>query len=137
MDDARLYGHADFAQEAAGQDVHVLWRWQGGVGHGDAGHGGFVGPLRRVEHVAAVAEVEDVPVVGVAPVPACLFWSHNLLPALALCLAGLFVQEGAHAGGDFWDLGGAQVYVPVYIIFQDQHRFEARVEEPAQYVQVA
>lgn len=36
-----------------------------------------------------------------------------------------------------WDLGAAQVDVPVYVVFEDEDCFEVGGEEPAECVEVA
>lgn len=48
-----------------------------------------------------------------------------------------FGEELAHTRCDFGDLRGAQVDIPIYVVFEDQHCFEVGGEEPAEGVEVA
>ena len=78
-----------------------------------------------------MAEVEDVPSVYYAPVVA-LRW-----------VVGERAWGCGERGGEFADccrcgrdLGGAEVDVPVYVVFEDEDGFQICAQEPAQRVKV-
>lgn len=84
------------------------------------------------EYVTTVTEVQDVPGRYVAPEIIQLF--EVLQVSCWNCLVLYKSPYGCRCGGY---LEGAEVDIPIYIVFENQYRLQVAIEKPSQSVEMA
>jgi hypothetical protein len=79
-----------------------------------------------IKVIAAVAEIEQIPVVMVAPI------LHVLATEVGEWMVRpLWRKELARSARCEWYLGAAEADVPVDVVFKNQGSLESRIQEPA------